>query len=48
MWRAGRKEFLSPENWVEPELRDDKTPSFPPDPPSRFRREPAEKSDTDT
>jgi hypothetical protein len=29
MWRASRKEFLYPENWAEPELRDDKTPSFP-------------------
>jgi hypothetical protein len=27
-WRASRKEFLSPENWLEPELRDDKGPSF--------------------
>ena len=28
-WQASRKEFLSPENWIEPELRDDKTPVFP-------------------
>ena len=28
-WQASRKEFLAPENWLEPELRDDKTPVFP-------------------
>ena len=27
-WQASRKEFLAPENWLEPELRD-KTPVFP-------------------
>ena len=27
-WRASRKEFLAPENWLEPEFRDDKTPSL--------------------
>ena len=27
-WAAHRKKFLYPENWAEPELRDDKTPSF--------------------
>ncbi|MFC5470962.1 neuraminidase-like domain-containing protein [Cohnella suwonensis] len=27
-WEANRKIFLYPENWVEPELRDDKTPIF--------------------
>ena len=28
VWEAGRKVFLYPENWIEPELRDDKTPFF--------------------
>ena len=28
VWEANRKVFLYPENWVEPELRDDKTPFF--------------------
>jgi hypothetical protein len=28
VWEANRKVFLYPENWIEPELRDDKTPSF--------------------
>ncbi|MCB0666029.1 MAG: hypothetical protein KDC80_09420, partial [Saprospiraceae bacterium] len=28
IWEANRKIFLYPENWVEPELRDDKTPLF--------------------
>lgn len=28
MWEANRKVFLYPENWIEPELRDDKTPFF--------------------
>lgn len=28
IWEANRKVFLYPENWVEPELRDDKTPFF--------------------
>lgn len=28
-WQANRKEFLAPDNWLEPELRDDKTPVFP-------------------
>jgi len=27
-WEANRKVFLYPENWIEPELRDDKTPLF--------------------
>ena len=27
-WEANRKVFLYPENWIEPELRDDKTPFF--------------------
>ena len=26
LWEANRKVFLYPENWIEPELRDDKTP----------------------
>ena len=28
MWEANRKVFLFPENWLEPELRDDKSPFF--------------------
>ncbi|MGF6971567.1 hypothetical protein OKW43_008662 [Paraburkholderia sp. WC7.3g] len=28
VWEANREVFLWPENWVEPELRDDKTPEF--------------------
>ena len=28
VWEANRKIFLYPENWLEPELRDDKTPFF--------------------
>ncbi|MHA7291288.1 Tc toxin subunit A-related protein [Arthrobacter sp. MDT3-24] len=28
MWEANRKVFLYPENWIEPELRDDKSPFF--------------------
>lgn len=28
VWEANRKIFLFPENWTEPELRDDKTPFF--------------------
>lgn len=28
VWEANRKIFLYPENWLEPELRDDKTPLF--------------------
>ncbi|EYF00196.1 neuraminidase-like domain-containing protein [Chondromyces apiculatus] len=28
VWEANRKVFLCPENWIEPELRDDKTPFF--------------------
>ncbi len=28
LWEANRKIFLYPENWIEPELRDDKTPFF--------------------
>jgi hypothetical protein len=28
MWEANRKVFLYPENWLEPELRDDKTSIF--------------------
>jgi hypothetical protein len=30
-WQANRKVFLSPENYLEPELRDDKTPLLPGD-----------------
>ncbi|MFB3885320.1 MAG: neuraminidase-like domain-containing protein [Thermodesulfobacteriota bacterium] len=28
IWEANRKIFLFPENWIEPELRDDKSPFF--------------------
>lgn len=28
IWEANRKVFLYPENWIEPELRDDKSPIF--------------------
>ena len=28
VWEANRKVFLYPENWIEPELRDDKSPIF--------------------
>lgn len=28
VWEAGRKVFLYPENWIEPELRDDKSSFF--------------------
>ncbi|NHZ33387.1 neuraminidase-like domain-containing protein [Massilia rubra] len=28
VWQANRKIFLFPENWLEPELRDDKSPFF--------------------
>ena len=28
VWEANRKVFLYPENWIEPELRDDRTPFF--------------------
>ena len=28
VWEANRKVFLYPENWIEPELRDNKTPFF--------------------
>ncbi|NUP06851.1 MAG: hypothetical protein HOW73_12435 [Polyangiaceae bacterium] len=28
VWEANRKVFLWPENWIEPDLRDDKTPLF--------------------
>ena len=28
MWEANLKVFLYPENWIEPELRDDKSPFF--------------------
>lgn len=28
MWEANRKVFLYPENWIEPSLRDDKSPVF--------------------
>ena len=34
-WRASRKQFLYPENYLEPELRDDKEESKPPPPPAK-------------
>ena len=38
VWEANRKVFLYPENWIEPELRDDKSPFFL-DLESRLRQE---------
>ena len=32
VWQANRKQFLYPENYIEPELRDEKTPQFEPEP----------------
>ncbi len=49
VWRANRKEFLAPENWLEPELRHESAPPPPPPVPrSRFRRPRRTRSDTDT
>ena len=28
IWEANRKVLLYPENWIEPDLRDDKSPFF--------------------
>lgn len=28
LWEAGRRVFLYPENWIDPDLRDDKSPFF--------------------
>ena len=39
VWQANRKEFLYPENSIEPEQRDDKTPQFEPEPESTARLE---------
>ena len=39
VWQANRKQFVYPENYIEPELRDDKTPQFVPEPESTARRE---------
>ena len=39
LWQANRKRFLYPENYIEPELRDDKTPQFEPEPESTARLE---------
>jgi len=36
VWEANRKVFLEPENYLEPEPRDDKEPALAPK--SRFRR----------
>jgi hypothetical protein len=46
VWEANRKVFLNPENYIEPELRDDKQPVFPEK--SRFRRRRRTKTDADT
>jgi len=42
LWQANRKVFLSPENYVEPELRDDKTPLLPEELPEERERRPPE------
>ena len=47
VWQANRKEFLYPENWLEPEHRDESAPP-PPVPRSRFRRPRRTRSGTDT
>ena len=40
VWQANRKQFLYPENYIEPkELRDDKEPQFEPEPESIARPE---------
>ena len=39
IWQASRREFVYPENYIEPELRDDKTPQFEPEPESTARLE---------
>jgi hypothetical protein len=38
-WQASRKEFVSPENYIEPEQRDDKEPQLEPEPESTARLE---------
>jgi hypothetical protein len=30
VWRASRKVFLEPENWLEPELKEESKPPPPP------------------
>jgi hypothetical protein len=45
VWQVNRKQFLSPENYIEPELRNDKEPAFAAK--SRFRRRRRTKSDGD-
>ena len=30
VWQASRKQFLYPENYLEPEVKDDSTPPPPP------------------
>jgi hypothetical protein len=47
VWEANRKVFLYPENYIEPELRDDDAPQ-PPAPQSRLRRRRRPKTDADT
>ena len=42
VWEAARKVFLYPENWIEPDLRTEKTPFF-----EAFERELAESEPTD-
>ena len=38
-WQASRKEFVYPENSIEPELRNEETPQFEPEPESTARLE---------
>lgn len=42
VWEANRKVFVEPENYLEPELRDDKTPQFEPESESTAGREKAD------
>jgi ABC toxin-like protein len=44
-WQASRRAFLYPENYLEPEQRDDKEPLFEPDHPDSTAR--SEKLDDD-
>jgi ABC toxin-like protein len=39
VWQANRKQFVEPENYIEPESRDDKAPQFEPEPESIARLE---------
>lgn len=44
VWQANRKQFVAPENWLEPEPGDDSAPPPPPVP----RRPRRTKDDADT